>query len=225
VYYIPQLESKLAYVVSQRQKWRDSNENNPVKVSLELLKGEIENELENVGKDKLPEVNLLVIGKFDSTVYLKTLNFLSALKSYYKARLTKASEAKEALVTKLNGTPAEKDEYENMRISYQNKAVTNMVENANDETRIVEWQGELVQKIYPIYFNDHRPRNAWDFRGNFYIPTKYFAGRIFDTLYFNVSMIWMMTLILYGTLYFDLLKQGVRRTGAYLKYRKKNLQG
>ena len=222
VYYISELESKLAYVVSQRQKWRDSNENNPVKVSLDVLKSEIENELKTVGKDKLPEVNQLVIGKFDSTVYLKTFDFLSALKKHYKARLTKASDAKEALVSKLTGTLNEKAGYENMRISYQNKAVSNMVENANDETRIVEWRGELVQKIYPIYFNDHRPMSLVDFRGNFYIPTKYFAGRIFDTLYFNVSMIWVMTILLYGTLYFDVLKLVVRRTGTYLKYRKKN---
>ncbi len=225
VYYIPQLESKLAYVVSERKRWRDSNENNPVKTSLDVLKSEIENELKMVGTNKFPEVNQLAIGKFDSTVYLKTFDFLLALKNYYRARLTRASDAKEALVTKLTSTPAEKDQYESMRISYQNKSVTNMVENANSVTLIVEWHGELIQKIYPIYFNDHRPMNFLDFRGNFYIPTKYFAGRTFDTLYFNVSMIWMMTLILYGTLYFDLLKRGVRRTGAYLKYRKKNLQG
>ncbi len=224
VYYIPELESRLAYSVSQRQRWRDKNDTNPIKPSLAILKSEIENELRIVGKDKLPEVDRLEIGKFDSTVYVKTFDFLSALKNFYKTRLTKASDAKEALISQLTITPEAKEEYEDMRISYQNKSVINWVENANAENRIVEWKGELVQKVYPVYFKDHRPTNLFDFRGNFYIPTKYFAGRTFDTLYFNVSMIWVMTLFLYATLYFDVLKRAVRRTGSYLKYRKRNLQ-
>ncbi len=224
VYYIPELESRLALVVSERQRWRDSKDTNPIKPALDILRNEITHELQTVGEDKLPEVNRLVIGKFDSTVYVKTSHFLSTLKKYYSARLTKAADEKEGLIKKLTASPQQLREYEAMQRDYQNESVTSMVENSNDPTRIVEWRGELVQKIYPIYFQDHRPKNAFDFRGNFYIPTKHFLGKIYDTFYFNVSMIWAMTLILYATLYFDLLKRGVRSTGTYLKYRKKNLQ-
>ena len=224
VYYIPELESRLAVVVGERLRWRDSKDTNPIKPALDILRNEIIHELQLVGEDKLPEVNKLVIGKFDSTVYQKTSHFLTTLKKYYSARLTKASEEKESLTQKLTTTPKELANFEAMRLNYQNESVTSMVENSNEATRIVEWRGELIQKIYPIYFNDHRPKNLWDFRGNFYIPTKHFLGKAHDTFYFNVSMIWVMTLILYLTLYFDLLKIGVRRAGIYLKYRKKNLQ-
>ena len=99
-----------------------------------------------------------------------------------------------------------------------------MVTNSEEANRIKEWRGELVQKIYPVYFDEHRPKNEFDFRGNFYIPTKYFMGEKFDTYYFNISVIWAMTFAFYITLYFDLLKKGVRRIGTYFKYRKKNLQ-
>ena len=225
VYYIPELESRLAFAVSARQRWRDSNDNNPVKAALDVLRSEISNELKIVGEDKLPEVNRLVVGKFDSTIYQRTSHFLSALKKFYGNRLTEASNARESLVAKLTTTPEAKAAFESMKLRYQNKSVTSMVENSDDAVRIVEWRGELVQKIYPIYFDDHRPRGAWDFRGNFYIPTKHFMGKKFDTRYFNVTMIWVMTLVLYLTLYFDLLKIGVHRTGVYLKYRKKNLHG
>lgn len=223
VYYIPELESRLALVVGERMRWRDTKDTNPVKPALDVLRNEIAHELQTVGEDKLPDVNKLMIGKFDSTVYQKTSHFLSVLKKYYSNRLTSASDAKENLIMKLTETPEAQVAYETMKLSYQNESVTSMVENSNDVTRIVEWRGELVQKIYPIYFNDHRPKHSWNFRGNFYIPTKHFLGKTYDTFYFNVSMIWAMTLILYGTLYFDLLKRGVRSTGTYLKYRKKNL--
>lgn len=224
VYYIPELESRLTLAVGERQRWRDSNENNPVKGALDLLRSEISNELKIVGDDKLPEVSLLAIGKFDSTVYQKTSHFLSVLKKYYSTRLANASAAKESLVTQLTDTPQKLEAFENMRKDYQNESVTRMVENSGEATRILEWRGELIQKIYPIYFEDHRPKHSWDFRGNFYIPTKYFLGKTFDTFYFNISMIWVMSLILYLTLYLDLLRRGVLRIGTYLKYRRKNLK-
>ena len=97
-----------------------------------------------------------------------------------------------------------------------------MVENADEMTRIVEWNGRLVQKFYPIYFMDHHPQNNYDFRANFFVPTKQFMGKIFDTFYFNLGVIWTMTIVLYTTLYFDLLKKGVHGFKMRRKYRKKN---
>jgi hypothetical protein len=96
-----------------------------------------------------------------------------------------------------------------------------MVERSNETVRIAEWRGELVQKIYPIYFEDHRPRHLLDFRENFYVPAKYFWGRKIDTLYFNIGMIWAMTVVLFVTLYFDLLKKLVDALEMRRKYRNK----
>jgi ABC transport system ATP-binding/permease protein len=88
--------------------------------------------------------------------------------------------------------------------------------------RIAEWEGELVQKIYPIYFDDHRPANGFDFRENFYVPTKYFLGNKYDTLYFNIAIIWSMTLLLYVALYFEGLKKLVHSLEMRRRYKKKN---
>ena len=46
-----------------------------------------------------------------------------------------------------------------------------------------------------------------DFRTQFYAPTKHFAGQFYDTLYFNVIIIWMMSFLLLITLYFDVFKR------------------
>ncbi|MFM8833406.1 MAG: hypothetical protein ACKOEV_07240, partial [Cytophagales bacterium] len=54
---------------------------------------------------------------------------------------------------------------------------------------------------------DHRPNHQLDFRENFYVPQKHFWGKKFDTLYFNIAVIWLMTVVLFVTLYFDLLKK------------------
>ena len=106
------------------------------------------------------------------------------------------------------------------RDHYQNKMVSTAVKNTATLDRVVEYDGRLIQKIYPIYFDDHKPAYGIDFSANLFQPTKHLFGATFDTLYFNVTVIWMMTLALFVTLYFDLLKKFMK-IFEYKKYRKR----
>ncbi len=221
-YLVPALESKLTYVLNQRSDWRNLN-NKEVVDALDLLRNEISYELDIVGAEKLPELDRLRTGKFDSTVYTKTKEFLSVLRKYYVIRSNNAKKDRETLIARLTDTPEKRKIFDEMRLKYENESVINMVENSNDLNRIVEWRGRLIQKFYPIYFEDHRPRNRFDFQASFYVPTKYFLGNIYDTFYFNLSVIWSMTVVMYITLYFDLLKKGVHALENWRKYRKKKL--
>ncbi|NOS94561.1 MAG: ATP-binding cassette domain-containing protein, partial [Cyclobacteriaceae bacterium] len=207
LYYLPALESKLSFVLNHRSDWRNQKEGNETKAALDLLRSEIKNELTYVGESKLPDVERLTTGKFDSAVFRNVQKFLATLRQYYGIRNAKATEDKEKLMMEMTKTPEQKAEFERMRLKYQNESVNRLVENSTDPVRIVEWKGELVQKIYPIFFEDHRPANHFDFRENFYVPQKHFMGRKFDTLYFNIAIIWLMTIILYVTLYFEVLKK------------------
>lgn len=224
LYLVPELKSKLTFVLNQRGKWRDTN-NHEVVGALDLLRDEIGYEVEQVGMEKFPELDRLRIGKFDSTVYARTDNFLSILKRYYNLRSAKAKRDRDSVVNVMTSTPEKKQAFEAMRLRYENKAVTDMVESSNEVSRIVEWRGRLIQKFYPIYFEDHRPVNRFDFRAIFYAPTKPFLGYKFDTFYFNISVIWFLTFVLFLTLYFDLLKRLVNGLENWRKYRKKAVIG
>lgn len=221
LYYIPTLQSKLAGVVNSRSQWRNRNENNPVAKSLELLQSELRHELKQFPENKFPEIDKLVVGKFDSATYVKTNQFLNLLKEYYNVKLTKANKQREDLVAEMTNTPEKLAAYSSMKDRYQNEAVTNLVENNVSTARIVEWQGELLQKIYPIYSEDSRPVNKLDFRAPFYSPVKQFMGVKFNTLYFNIAVIWSMTIVLYITLYFELLKKLVNSVEMWRKYSRK----
>lgn len=222
IYYIPTIESKLAFVLNHRNQWRDRSERNPVKATLELLKNELGHEVDRVGKENFPELEKLEIGKFDSTTYQSTVHFVATLKAYYQLRGNNASTEKERLIDSLTNTPEKLAQYKAGILRFQNESVTQMVENSNSAVRILEWNGELVQKIYPIFFDNHRPKNKLDFSANFYSPTKPFLGQIFDTFYFNISVIWVMSFMLYITLYFNLLKRGVQSIENRIKYRKRD---
>lgn len=223
LYYIPTLQTKLAEVVNNRSQWRNRNQNNPVAKSLELLQSELRHELRQFpdGDSKFPEIERLVVGKFDSATYVKTNQFLNLLKEYYNVKLTKANREREAMIAEMTNTPEKLAQFNEMKVRYQNEAVSNLVENTTSPVRIVEWKGELLQKIYPIYALDQRPRGKLDFRAAFYSPVKQFLGNRFNTLYFNIAVIWTMTVFLYITLYFELLKKLVNSVEMWRKYSRK----
>ncbi len=221
VYYIPALESKLAYCLNNHRQWRNQR-NEPLRSALALLQKEVTNELKFVGEDKFSQVQELAIGKFDSTVYKKTSLFLSTLKRYYALRISKASDEKEKLTGQATSTPEKNLQFKKSKLVYTNQAVIDAVQNITSSDRIVEYNGVLVQKIYPVYFDDHKPAHLFDFSANLYQPTKHFAGIPWDTLYFNVAVIWSMTVFLFVTLYFDILKRLIKRLEGGRKYRKKD---
>lgn len=221
LYYIPTLQSKLADIVNNRPHWRNKNANNPIAKSMTLLQNELRHELTQFPDNKFPEIEKLVVGKFDSVTYVKTNQFLNLLREYYNVKLTKATADREALIVEMTNTPEKAALFNEMKMRYQNEAVMTLVENTSEPVRIVEWNGQLLQKVYPIYLDDQRPASPIDFRASFYSPAKQFAGGKFNTLYFNIVVIWTMTIILFIALYFEVLKKLVNSFDMWRKYRRR----
>jgi len=220
VYYIPMLESKLAYCLNNPKLWRNQNHTR-MNETLELLHNELQNELVSIGSDRLPEVSRFATGKFDSTVYQKTMQYLSVLKRVYAKRMDDAIVTKDSLISANTASPEVARRFETLRARYVNKAVTDMVKNTTAPERIVEYNGTLIQKIYPIYQDEHRSAHKLDFSANLYQPTKPFWGGTYDTFWFNIGVIWSMTTLLFITLYFDVLKIAIRMLEGRYKYRKR----
>jgi hypothetical protein len=221
IYYIPVLESRLANCMNNRAGWRTTR-GNSVQKQLSLLQNEIRYELREVGEENFPEVDKLVIGRFDSTVYVKTKRFLTTLKQAYAIRNERNLQEKEQLMDSLTSTKELHAAFESSRLKYANKAVSDVVRNVAAPERIIEYDGNLIQKIYPIYMKETRPSHLFDYSANLFQPAKYFAGRYFDTLYFNIAVIWSMTVFLFITLYFDVLKMIIRLLAGNRKHRKKD---
>jgi ABC transport system ATP-binding/permease protein len=223
IYFIPELETKLAYCVRNKRSWRNPRDLQMVG-ALDLLRNEISRELDDFGRDKLPDVDKLVVGKFDSTIYEKTNRFLQQLKQLYSNRVSRAMRSKEQLIAKFTSTPEGSKAFDESRIRYVNKAVTDQVKNVNTKDRIIEHDGQLLQKIYPIYMDEHRPSHPFDFSANLFQPSKHFLGNAYDTLYFNIAVIWSMTFVLFVTLYFDVLKRIIKLLEGNRKYRRRDRQ-
>jgi hypothetical protein len=92
-------------------------------------------------------------------------------------------------------------EYKN---KYNNHSLEDFVTNSNSLSFITEDETGLIQKSDPIYLD---PIGKKYFGSHFYSPSKYFLDYKIDTFNANIIVIWLMTLLLTITLYFDVLRK------------------
>jgi ABC-type multidrug transport system ATPase subunit/tellurite resistance protein len=201
VYFIPRLLTDLEYVYSNR-----SNDAEGSAYRLLTIRNELNKELSKIGKDKFPQVDQLELNNLDEKLYGETKDFIEKLKSYYNLKSKKAYQVKTELMAALTARVGSSEALSEFRNANENEAISLLVRNTSTKARILEDNNQLIQKIYPIY-NDPLPRHAADFRTQFYAPTKHFGGGFFDTLLFNVVIIWLMSILLVITLYFDIFKR------------------
>ncbi len=204
VYFVPDLETRLQFCLSKFQL-HDSISQLKLKSNLLLIKKEIANQIEETGQ-KLTTLEKLDVAHFDSTVFEDVTAYLEKLKEHYVARYNKADKQKEKKIFDMTKTPEEEKAFEEYRQAYHNEAITDLVKNISETHRIIEKDGKLIQKIYPIY-KDPDPEHAIDFDAQFYMPAKSFLNRNIDTFYFNTGVIWSMTFVLAFLLYFDVLRK------------------
>lgn len=208
IYFVPTLLSKLD--LAYYNKNRPDGDPEKVTESLALLQREMSGELQLIGTEHFPEITLLSSEVFDSATYTKTKTFLQQLRQFYVNEGSKASRAKEKRIADLKSQLGSQEAYETFRRGNQNEAISGFVKNLDEPDRIIETNGRLVQKIYPVY-KDPEPGHLIDFDAQFYLPSKHFLGASVDTLYFNIGVIWTMSIALYVMLYFDVLRRVLNR--------------
>ncbi|MEO5977620.1 MAG: ATP-binding cassette domain-containing protein [Chryseolinea sp.] len=210
VYYIPELETRLQYCLNNfKSSMPEVRER--VANDLKLIHREVEGQLEGTDQ-KLAAMENLTIQKFDSATFYSITNFLEVLKKIHINRYNKADEQKEKKIFELTNTTEKQAEFNLFQETYHNDAITDLVKNLTETHRIVEQDGKLIQKIYPVY-KDPDPDHPIDFDAQFYMPAKNFLNQNIDTFYFNTAVIWSMTFVLILTLYFDLLRKAIEGVG------------
>jgi hypothetical protein len=204
VYYIPELETKLQFCLNNF-KSNDAEVRGRLSKDLQLIRSELVREASTVGEGNDAWLENLTPSRFDSTTYDYAFKFLEALKQFYIHRFNAADTRKESIITEMTNTADKERAFEEFKERYHNEAISDLVKNISETHRIIEKDGKLIQKIYPIY-KVPDPDHVIDFDAQFYMPEKHFLNKNIDTLYFNTGVIWSMTIFLCFTLYFDVLR-------------------
>jgi ABC transport system ATP-binding/permease protein len=210
VYMIPEIETRLQNCLMNYRS-QDEMAGTKLEKDLALIRNELKRELAITGQT-LPRLEYLTPERFDSTTYQEVATYLENLKKFYVNRFNKADKQKEALVAARIDTPEKERAFKQFKDRYHNESITELVKNIAETHRIIEKDGKLIQKIYPIY-KDPDPDHAIDFDAQFYMPAKHFLNQDIDTFLFNTGVIWSMTLVLSILLYFDVLRRIIDGVG------------
>ncbi|WP_051633375.1 ATP-binding cassette domain-containing protein [Thermonema rossianum] len=134
----------------------------------------------------------------------KTVEYLeeyfNTLEEYYKKRFNTARRQKEFFLFNVESQGVNLD---SLRGLFYNDALADLAKNANMKDKIELYKGKFLQHMDPIFQDPTDYKHALDYRAHFMAPRKHFLGRYFDTYYFDIAAIWILTILLYFTLYTD----------------------
>ena len=138
----------------------------------------------------------------------KLETFLQGFKKFYQEAYNMAVKQRESMIFKMENGKEDQFKVSEAKNRYYNESLADLVKNVNTKNRILEFEGELIPQINPI-FVDPKPSGALDYRAHFFAPSKNLFGSTVSTFVFNLLVIWLMTIVLYVTLYYEWLRKFV----------------
>ena len=142
--------------------------------------------------------------KFNESVSNQAKSYIDSLAIFLRARNKRIVESKDSLLNAIVARMGEKD-FQKLREADYNETLADIVLNRLGTIRIYETEKKLLQKADPVLM----PPGSKYGRAHFYAPFKKLGNTRIDTLLFNTGAIWLMTIVLFVTLYLDVLKRFV----------------
>jgi len=203
-YWIKDLKNRLNYVIDHNDS-DDEAVQQKVLNNLELIRNELK---EEAGTGNINDMDIdiaLSTDKFNAQIGNDIIKYLDQLTQKYLDQYNLAVQKKEKLIYG----------YENnfgynlseMKNKHYNDGLADLVRNLAVKDRIIEFKGHLLQIVDPVFNDPKNPKNLLDYRSHFFAPKKHFLGVYFETYWFNLIVVWAMTVLLYIALYFEWLKK------------------
>ncbi len=130
---------------------------------------------------------------------------IDSLASYFQNQYRKYKNIKDAKYKTLVDTMGSVSSVQQLKQEYYNDKLAALVLNKGELKQIELLGDRYISHKDPVLING---TSAWG-RAHFFAPYKNFMGFVVPTAIFNVLAIWISILILYFTLYFDLLRLGI----------------
>jgi ABC-type multidrug transport system ATPase subunit len=142
---------------------------------------------------------------FNTNVGDEAKLFLDSLKTIFRLKGRSVSNSRDSLVKQISSRMGE-DQFINMRAKDYNENLANVVLNRLSTSKIYDAGNRLLQKADPVFM----PPGSKYGRAHFFAPYKQIGNMKIGTLVFNVIVIWVMIIMLFITLYYNILKRFIR---------------
>jgi hypothetical protein len=192
--------SKMNELIDQR-----TDKNGITKENLEILKTEIGKEMKLFPGISFATISKFNVKDFDENAAKETKDYLIILKKIYAENYDAAVKKRDEWMAKFQESDAGKARYEKLLNSSQNGKLEELVKNVgSDLSEVMVEKGELIATADPIFRDGS---DEYFVRSHFFAPTKNVFGKSYNTYWVNILVIWGMTLFLWVTLYFDVLRK------------------
>jgi ABC-type multidrug transport system ATPase subunit len=200
----------------KKDYWNAKLKGNLDNIKLDLEKGirgeDFNNRLLLISNEIKKETGLHPVIRFDHISDLtperitpeianKASEYVENVRRYYINFYNHANRSKDELITRME--EKDREGYRRLRDENFNTSLEEFVTEKNETQKTIEFKGEVVQKLDPIFMD---PKHKF-IKAHFYSPVKKVFGFYAGTFIINVAVIWFMTFILYIILYLRLLKK------------------
>ena len=141
---------------------------------------------------------------YNDYIASQTNLILDSLRTSFRTSIRQISLKRDSLYGKITGNIGE-EEFRKLRERTYNENMGNILLNRMITDKIFDSKDKLIQKADPVYM---KPGSKYG-RAHFYAPFKQLGTLKIDTIVFNLIVIWLMTFILFVTLYYNILKRFV----------------
>jgi len=163
-------------------------------------------------KGKMAAINLdsaLILERISPRILLALHTYIRDAESHYAKESSDAQKKMDKIIGLLENSDKYEYDASLYKKMYFNENLETLVRNSTVKERIIEIDNHFVRKVDLIFYNPLKSTNPINYRSHMYAPQKNFLGLTIDTFWFNIGVIWSMTIILYLTLYFDIFEKVV----------------
>lgn len=140
--------------------------------------------------------------RFSNEAAAQAMTYLDSLGYVFRQRSKTVANVQDSL-TMLSESKLGKDGLLRLKQMNYNKSLADIVLNRMSANKIYDAGKKFIQKADPVFME---PGSKYG-RSQFYAPYKQVGNLKIDTLLFNTIAIWIMTMFLAITLYFNVLKR------------------
>lgn len=201
IYWKEKIISKLNKIASELNAGKSLSE---LSSHLELIKNELSKELRYTKKVKAKfSIEDIIPTKFNRGLDQLIRDYLSMLHDYYNKVENKARNINDSITVSLEKKIG-REAFQKLLADNENESLKQLLNNRNQLEPCLEKDGRLIQMIDPVYQD---PNESLIGRAHFFAPRKQFFGTYYSTFWFNICVIWLMSVSLMITLYFDVFKK------------------
>jgi ABC-type multidrug transport system ATPase subunit len=197
-YLIPILEGYL----QECRKTKTSNDS--FKDNYMKIKNYME-EMLSAGNYKEPEslTGALNAESPDSSAFGIIEKYLVSLAYEFNLRQRQSVTLKDSLYQAIAINKVDSEKLDRLKIDYYNKGLATFVLNGDLKDKSVEKPKRIIRKYEPVFM----PPTTNNGRAHFCAPFKMIGNLKIDTLWFNLIIVWLVSIVLYIALYFNLLRR------------------